>query len=163
MTTASRSRAVQMAVVPLLLILAGIWLMRARPSLPTAPPLRPVVAPPPAAVDHWEGPRTAAPLALPTRDPFQPPPAVASRLAAASPQPTDSSPTNPSPVRLQGIIWGAATPRAILNDRIVGVGESVEGVQVIAIAPEGVTIDYQGQRAVLHVTTSSSPSAYGSR
>lgn len=149
------NKVAQLALVPLLLLLVGLWMMRLKPSNPTVQASRPAVQAPAPAAGAWEAPATAAPLAPSTRDPFQPPSAAA-RITA--PMPTnDPVAAAAVPVRLQGIIWGVTPPRAIVNDRIVGVGESVDGVRILDITADGVTIDYQGQRAVLRVTTAPPP------
>lgn len=163
--TAARSRTAQMAMLPLLLVLGGLWLARWRTTgRPVA--LSPQLASPskPASYETIRSaPPAAAPsLALPARDPFRPPAAVASRITF--PQ-ADASTASAGPARLQGILWGVETPRAIVNDRIVGVGESVDGIHIVAITADGVVVEYQGQRAVLRIAppTPSSSTTHGSR
>lgn len=151
-----------MLVLPLLLVLVGLWMTRPRPMPTDAPRARPAEAPAVPAADEPAAAMAAAPLVLPARDPFQLPAAIAAARAALFPN--EPSLTSPSPVRLQGIIWGIQPPRAIINDRIVKIGESIEGAQIVDIAPEGVTIDYQGQRTVVRLPapSPSSPPAHDS-
>jgi hypothetical protein len=48
-------------------------------------------------------------------------------------------------ITIQGIIWGGNLPQAIINDRVVKIGDTVEGVPIIDISKEGVTLFYNGQ------------------
>ncbi|MEX0880123.1 MAG: hypothetical protein WEB59_06085 [Thermoanaerobaculia bacterium] len=47
-------------------------------------------------------------------------------------------------VELGGIVWSEAEPRALLNDRIAGVGAWVEGFTVAKIEPERVALEKDG-------------------
>ena len=44
------------------------------------------------------------------------------------------------PMQVQGIFWGGKFPQAIINDKIVKVGETIEGAQVVAIEKDLVTV-----------------------
>jgi len=61
-------------------------------------------------------------------------------------------------VHVQGLIWGGSKPRAIINDRVYEVGQSVDGVMIVAIDWQGVTIEHEG-RAVKISTVMSPASA----
>jgi hypothetical protein len=43
-------------------------------------------------------------------------------------------------IELGGIVWSETTPRALLNDRILGVGAYVEGFTVVSIETERVEL-----------------------
>jgi len=52
-----------------------------------------------------------------------------------------SSPAQPlPPLQVQGIILGARLKQAIINDKIVKVGDTIEGVQITTIEKDGVTV-----------------------
>ena len=151
-----RARVVQIALVPLLLLLVWLWVGRGRlPGPVLAPSRQPMGAAsaPPAGRPAAAAP-AAALLVLPTRDPFQPP-AIATADAAAPGLRNDGGGGAATPLRLQGIVWGVHPPKAIINDRIVTIGESVNGAQVMAIDRDGITVEYQGQRAVLRLPSPS--------
>ena len=57
----------------------------------------------------------------------------------------------PGGLRLTGIIWGEA-PLAFVNGKLVGVNEAVDGVSVVRIEPERITVaDDQGERRVIEL------------
>ncbi len=151
-----RTRVVQIAIVPLCLLLVWLWVGRGRMPGPVLAPSRQpmgVTSAPPAGRPAVTTP-AAARLIVPTRDPFQPP-AIATADAAALGPRNDGGGGAATPLRLQGIVWGVQPPKAIINDRIVTIGESVNGAQIMAIDRDGITVEYQGQRAVLRLPSPS--------
>ncbi len=48
-------------------------------------------------------------------------------------------------LKLQGIFWGSSNPQAIINRKIVSVGDQVEDAEVEAITKESVTLSRNGQ------------------
>jgi hypothetical protein len=44
---------------------------------------------------------------------------------------------------VQGLIWGGSFPQAIVNNKIVKVGDTVDGANVTAIDKDGVTVLFQ--------------------
>ena len=52
-------------------------------------------------------------------------------------------------IELGGIVWSEAQPRALLNDRIAGVGAWVEGFTVAKIEPERVALEKDGLTILL--------------
>ena len=48
-------------------------------------------------------------------------------------------------LELQGIFWGSSNPQAIINRKIVSVGDQVEDAEVAAITKESVTLSRNGQ------------------
>jgi hypothetical protein len=93
------------------------------------------------------------------RDPFKSP----FEIEAEAYKPESKPEVGPSPVLepvkpiktvlpgldVQGIIWGAEIPRAIINDRVVTVGEVVAEAEVLDIRKEGVYILYQGGQYIV--------------
>ena len=46
---------------------------------------------------------------------------------------------------LQGIFWGLAQPQAIINRQILSVGDKVNGVEIVAVKKDAVTVSYEGR------------------
>lgn len=57
---------------------------------------------------------------------------------------------------VQGVIWGGSFPQAIINDKVVKIGDEVEGARILEISKEGVVVFYDNRRYDL-----SSPAAAG--
>lgn len=97
------------------------------------------------------------------RDPLQvllpEPPAESDPAAQAAAQAEVALPPPPSPPALsvQGLWWGGAKPRAIINGNVYAVGDQVEGARIKAIDREGVMIEFDG--TVVHLV----PSAEGAK
>jgi len=65
----------------------------------------------------------------------------------------------PLPVLIvQGLIWGGDFPQAIINNKVLKKGDSIEEAEVVAIEKEGVTLLYAGKMHKLP-----SPSVMGPR
>lgn len=93
----------------------------------------------------------------------QTPPAAPQQAAPASPAPGSAPQPLPSTatyvrraslpdggaLELGGIAFSAAQPVALLNGRVVGVGEVVEGMTVVSIAPGRVDLEGQGTSLAL--------------
>lgn len=43
-------------------------------------------------------------------------------------------------LKLQGMIWGGPVPQAIINGEVVTVGDKIDGVEIMKIEKEGVTL-----------------------
>jgi len=72
------------------------------------------------------------------RDPFKSPiqPEQAAQGNASQP----GQEVTPPALKVQGIFWGGNFPQAIINDKIVKVGDSVEGAQVVSIDKNSVDV-----------------------
>jgi Type II secretion system protein B len=75
--------------------------------------------------------------------PTPPPPAETNK-----PPPPPPPPEFPS-LNLEGFVYNGARSTAVINGKTVQLGESVSGVTVVAIEPDGVTVEFQGERRVL--------------
>ena len=53
---------------------------------------------------------------------------------------------NITDLELQGIFWGSLNPQAIINRKIVSVGDKVEDAEVEAITKESVTLSRNGEK-----------------
>ena len=49
------------------------------------------------------------------------------------------------PLEVQGIIWGNLEPRAIVNHRVVGKGDLIDGVEVLEISQKGIRVFFKGK------------------
>jgi hypothetical protein len=47
-------------------------------------------------------------------------------------------------LKVQGIIWGVKTPQAIINGRVLTIGDSIEGAQIVNIEKKGITLSFDG-------------------
>ena len=64
---------------------------------------------------------------------------------------TEESETfNPStPLIVQGVVWGGIMPQAIINDRVINIGDVIEGAKVIDISKKGVILLYKDRKYLL--------------
>ncbi len=51
--------------------------------------------------------------------------------------------------KVQGVIWGGKFPQAIINNKVLGVGDSIEGVEIVEIDKKGITLNFAGRTATL--------------
>jgi len=47
--------------------------------------------------------------------------------------------------KVQGIIWGGKFPQAIINSKILSVGDTLEGLKIVNIEKKGVTLSFAGK------------------
>jgi len=59
------------------------------------------------------------------------------------------APSPPPSLRLEGVVWGGAEPKAIIGQGVYGVGAVVEGATIKSIGRDGITVEFQGQ--TMHV------------
>ena len=50
----------------------------------------------------------------------------------------------PPTLSVQGLIWGGNIPQAIVNNKVVKVGDTIDGAKVVTIEKDGVGIFYNG-------------------
>jgi hypothetical protein len=74
------------------------------------------------------------------RDPFRSP--IQSEMLKQGKNPQENVETPPPPLKVQGIFWGASFPQAIINNKVVKAGDTVEGAQVVSIEKNVVTVFY---------------------
>ena len=108
-------------------------------AAPTAAaPARPRPTRAPAATGDEAG-ITAAPSAAP-----EPPAPRPQTLAAGKTYAGSVLLPGGVKIELGGIVWSEVEPRALLNDRITGVGAWIEGFTVTKIEPERVALEKDG-------------------
>jgi hypothetical protein len=143
-----------------LLILAAAgawWMVERRPAGTNAV----AASPTPAAV------RAAPPVSVASGLPAAPvpPPALRKRPVRASverraavvpspaepPVPVSTPPAGPAPrpVSLQAITARDGRPMALVNDRLMGEGDEIEGIRVLAIRADEVDVEVDGRRRTL--------------
>jgi hypothetical protein len=45
---------------------------------------------------------------------------------------------------VQGIIWGGRVPQAIINDKVVTIGDLIDGAEILSIEKAGITLSFNG-------------------
>ena len=55
----------------------------------------------------------------------------------------------PPPLTIQGLIWGVNIPCAIINNKVVRQGDSIDEAKIIEIRREGVDLLYKGKKFYL--------------
>jgi len=54
-------------------------------------------------------------------------------------------------IKVQGIIWGVKTPQAIINDKVLTIGDSIEDAEIVKIEQNGIIVNFNGEMFVLAV------------
>jgi len=106
---------------------------------PKAP--EPVTLPPPAIPDTVKEIVRGAKVETPKVEPVAPPP---------TPPPAPPSPPRELPkLVLQGVTIHGGLREALINGQIVGIGDEVDGVKVVAIEPNKVKLKFDGRDVTL--------------
>ena len=88
------------------------------------------------------------------RDPFQ------KEKIERKEQPQQPMQISPLPaLQIQGIVWGGSLPQAIINNKVVRVGDTMGGVRIIDINKSGVSVFFENRE--YNLSTSSPISAQG--
>ncbi len=64
-----------------------------------------------------------------------------------------------SKLKVQGIVWGVKTPQAIINNKILMIGDLIDGAEIVNIEKSGVTLSFAGAEFVLTVSRQDSVKA----
>lgn len=64
-------------------------------------------------------------------------------------------------LQVQGMVWGGSFPQAIINNKVVRIGDTVEGAQIINITKDSVTVFFGNRQ--YNLSTSSPVSSEGPR
>jgi hypothetical protein len=142
-----------LALLPRLLHTFGMG--AARPAPPAATPSPSSAGLTPAAVVEAPSlPATYTAEAAARRDPMvsvlpsavsESTPRTTKELGApliAKPKPTPT-------LSVQGMIWHSGRPQALINGAVYDVGQAVDGARIIAIERRGVTVEWDGTRALI--------------
>jgi len=49
-------------------------------------------------------------------------------------------------LKVKGIVWGGEFPQAIINNKVVKIGDTVDGVQIVGINKFGVTVSFENRQ-----------------
>lgn len=75
--------------------------------------------------------------------------------------------TKPLPgLQIQGIVWGGAFPQAIINNKVVKIGDTIDQLQIIDIAKSGIIVLFENRKYNLSVPSASnleSPNSKGGK
>jgi hypothetical protein len=115
------------------------------PAAQPAPETRPTPIAPNVSLQTSVAPATS-PAPTPAPAAIQPAPATNTLVAVS-----EAAPPKPAPPKLQGIIYRADRPSAIINGKIVLVGDRVGEARVVAIDRESVTLAGGGETNVLNL------------
>ena len=58
----------------------------------------------------------------------------------------EKKPDPPPMLLLNGIVWGGPSPRVLINKKVYGVGDEVQGVKVLMIQRGSIIVDHQGRQ-----------------
>ena len=75
---------------------------------------------------------------IPKREPVR-------KRVSVKTQPVEIAPPEPPTLVISGLVWNSDRPQAIINSRVIDVGDTIETIQVVAIRKEGVEIEFQGK------------------
>jgi len=158
-------------VVVLLLVGAGIWMMMFAFQKWKGSQERPGTSPPIKAILPAEPESPAPAVTAPgPRPPETPAPEAPTAQAEPSPEEAEESmekvpglavdldvkTTEPSglvwpPLALSGVVGKGHNGAANINGQVVGIGETVDDVTVLAVARQGAKLEYKGETRFLKV------------
>ena len=58
---------------------------------------------------------------------------------------------------IQGIIWGGNFPQAIVNNKVVKVGDTIEGARITDIQKDGITVLFDNQQYTIYAPSAVRP------
>jgi len=97
-------------------------------------------------------------------DPFKPciaeeePPVATGQSSAVFPNQEIEKPL-PS-LAVQGLVWGGNFPQAIINSKVLKIGDAIEGARIKEIGKDGITLIFEGREHRLPVTASKNSPYY---
>jgi len=81
------------------------------------------------------------------KDPFEPPEEEKKPEAEPEKQIMPEVKPAPTPVlKIEGLVWGGRLPQAIINQKVVKIGDIIEGAQIVDINREGVTLTFNNSQ-----------------
>ena len=81
------------------------------------------------------------------KDPFEPP--EEEKKPEAEPEKQIMPEVKPAPppvLKIEGLVWGGRLPQAIINQKVVKIGDIIEGAQIVDINREGVTLTFNNSQ-----------------
>ena len=90
------------------------------------------------------------------RDPFLSP--IVKDIAKAGGAKTSGVAQKKAPsLKIQGIIWGGRFNQAIINNKVVKIGDTVEGARIINIDRQKIIVSFEGEQYTLLSPTGGGP------
>ena len=83
------------------------------------------------------------------RDPFEPALVKEERNEKKEEKPQTQNQSPMPSLSIQGIVWGGRLPQAIINNQVVNIGDIIQGIRLIDISKEGITVFYNGREQVI--------------
>ncbi|MBI3312206.1 MAG: hypothetical protein HYZ88_01605 [Candidatus Omnitrophica bacterium] len=155
----SRTQIQQIVVVILLIAFGIVWIVSRQPSNPM--PAVPAVTTPTGPSEQPEASEPRPPAPEISRDLFLPPDAFQQRIRqreleqerqsqppSAAPAP-EAAAVDLSRFTVQGVFWGTSRPQAIINRKIVSVGDEIDGAKITSISKERILLELNGTEAEL--------------
>jgi len=173
----TRTQIQQIVVIILLLVFIGVWTTTRKPSGDKAASAAARSAE--VATSSSQASPASAKTIPPknfslARDPFMPTPMILGALKALEmekkrqeeeerrrrqkkvtepkPAPIIQIPIDPPSLKVQGVLWGPTKPQAIINRKVISVGETIEGARVAKITREAVTVSFKGQKFTFRIS-----------
>ena len=87
-----------------------------------------------------------------------PVPAAGEQPRPGSAAPNAAQSLLPPVLRVQGLVWGEAEPKAIIDGRIYDVDDQVGGGTIVGIDHRGVVLEFQGKLLAYQPSSSTRPS-----
>ncbi|MFA5068788.1 MAG: general secretion pathway protein GspB [Candidatus Omnitrophota bacterium] len=53
------------------------------------------------------------------------------------------------PLLVEGMIWNTDNPQAIINGKVLNSGDIIDGVRIVNIEKQGITIDFNGEHVLI--------------
>ncbi len=79
------------------------------------------------------------------RDPFKSP--IQPEMLINPGDTGPSTPEGPLPaLEVQGVFWGASFPQAIINDKVVKAGDTVDGARIVSIEKDFITVSFVNRK-----------------
>ena len=79
------------------------------------------------------------------RDPFQGP-ITKGAVGGEKIRSGGGSESKVPPLKVQGVIWGGSLSQAIINNKVVTIGDDIEGAKIIYIDRQGITVIFEGKQ-----------------
>jgi hypothetical protein len=90
------------------------------------------------------------------RDPFRSP-IVKDIANAGGAKTSEVAQKKAPPLKIQGIIWGGRFNQAIINNKVVKIGDTVEGARIINIDRHRIIVFFEGEQYTLLSPTGRGP------
>jgi hypothetical protein len=52
-------------------------------------------------------------------------------------------------ITIEGIVWNSPMPQAIVNRKVVRIGDYIDDFEIVDISRDGITIDYNGEQVLI--------------